>query len=118
ENGLLAIGSEHTEGLFVSSAYFASLQSDRNCAFRERYWSRFGERAPVLNALGQSTYEGVSFLRGFLARRSRGAARAPLVYDSVRAARWRSNDDKAMPIYLAEAEGMAFKVVATLGGKS
>ena len=115
ENGLLAIGPEHTEGLFVSSSYFASLQTERNGAFRERYWSRFGERAPVLNALGQSTYEGVAFLRGLTGGRQ--AARGTLVeFDSVRATRWRSNADKATPIYLAQAEGMSFNVIQPLGG--
>lgn len=112
ENGLLAIGPEHTEGLFVASAYFASLDTDRNGAFRERYWSRFGERAPVLNALGQSTYEGVSFLRAALHRKSR--AGAPVQFDSVRSIRWRSNAHKAMPIYLAQAEAMSFRVVSAL----
>ena len=112
ENGLLAIGPEHTEGLFVASAYFASLDTDRNGAFRERYWSRFGERAPVLNALGQSTYEGVSFLRAALRRKVR--TRAPLGFDSVRSIRWRSNSEKAMPIYLAQAEAMSFRVVSAL----
>lgn len=112
ENGLLAIGPEYTEGVFVSSAYFASLQNDRNGAFRERYWSRFGERAPVLNALGQSTYEGVAFLRGFLERRRKRAA--SIDFGSVRSLLWRSNIDKTMPIYLAQAEGMSFRVVRTL----
>ncbi|RPH62831.1 MAG: nitrile hydratase [Burkholderiales bacterium] len=112
ENGLLAIGPEHTEGLFVASGYFGSLDTDSNGAFRERYWSRFGERAPVLNALGQSTYEGVAFLRGLLDHRQRGGA--PVAFDSVRATRWRSNADKAMPIYLAQADGMRFRVIQAL----
>ena len=62
ENGLLAIGADNTEGLFVSSGYFGSLESDANMAFRERYHNHFGQRAPTLNALGQSTYEGVHFM--------------------------------------------------------
>lgn len=115
ENGLLAIGPEHTEGLFVSSSYFASLPSERNGAFRERYWSRFGERAPVLNALGQSTYEGVAFLNGLIAGRTpRGAA---VTFDSVRATRWRSNADNTTPVYLAQADAMTFRVVRTLDSR-
>ncbi len=112
ENGLLAIGPEHTDGLFVSSGYFASLQTEANGAFRERYWSRFGERAPVLNALGQSTYEGVAFLRGMLAHG--GNPRAPFAFDSVRGTRWNSNADKNTPIYLAEADGFRLQVVEAL----
>lgn len=116
ENGLLAIGPEHTEGLFVSSSYFASLASERNGAFRERYWSRFGDRAPVLNALGQSTYEGIAFLNGLIAGRApRGAA---VVFDSVRATRWRSNADKATPVYLAQADAMTFRVVREFSARS
>ncbi|HEX7437415.1 MAG TPA: substrate-binding domain-containing protein, partial [Caldimonas sp.] len=59
ENGLLAIGADNTDGLFVSAGYFASLDNDANMAFKERYYNHFGQRAPTLNALGQSTYEGV-----------------------------------------------------------
>jgi len=116
ENGLLAIGPEHTEGLFVSSSYFASLPTERNGAFRERYWSRFGERAPVLNALGQSTYEGIAFLNGLTAGRApRGAV---VAFDSVRATRWRSNADKATPVFLAQAETMSFRVVRELDARA
>ena len=69
ENGLLAIGADNTEGLFVSSGYFASLDNDANMAFKERYHNHFGQRAPTLNSLGQSTYEGVHFMAA-LARRA------------------------------------------------
>lgn len=111
ENGLLGMGADCTDGLFVASGYFAALPGDRNGAFRERYWTRFGDRAPVLNALGQSTYEGVAFLRGLLdgARHPDGSVR----FDSVRGTRWRSNASKAAPVYLAAAEGMGFGIVRT-----
>jgi len=116
ENGLLAIGSKYTEGLFVSSGYFASLGTEGNGAFKERYWSRFGERAPVLNALGQSTYEGIAFLRGLL---DRGRVIGSVVdFDSVRATRWRSNSEKITPMYLAQADGMSFQVIRALGSNS
>jgi urea transport system substrate-binding protein len=111
ENGLLAMGAECSEGLYVASGYFAGLATDRNGAFRERYWSRFGERAPALNALGQSTWEGVAFLRGLLdgSRHPDGSVR----YDSIRGTRWRSNEHKTTPIYLAAAEGLGFGIVRT-----
>jgi len=113
ENGLLAMGADCTDGLFVAAGYFANLGTDRNCAFKERYWTRFGDRAPTLNALGQSTYEGVAFLRGMLSRPDR--RRGNVDFDSVRATRWRSNADKATPIYLAQAEGLALRIVRALG---
>jgi urea transport system substrate-binding protein len=111
ENGLLAMGADCTDGLFVAAGYFANLSTDRNSAFKERYWSRFGDRAPTLNALGQSTYEGVAFLRGLMARDAR---QAEIAFDSVRATRWRSNTDKATPIYLAQADGLSLAVVQRL----
>jgi len=111
ENGLLAMGADCTDGLFVAAGYFANLSTDRNSSFKERYWSRFGDRAPTLNALGQSTYEGVAFLRGLMSRDTR---RAEIEFDSVRATQWRSNTDKATPIYLAQAEGLALSVVRRL----
>ena len=93
ENGLLAIGAHNTEGLFVSSGYFGSLDNDANMAFKERYHNHFGERAPTLNALGQSTYEGMHFLAA-LARRAAdenaqllGPLSTPLAYRSVRGTR-------------------------------
>ena len=82
ENGLLAIGAGNTDGLFVSSGYFASLDNDANMAFKERYHNHFGERAPTLNALGQSTYEGVHFMAALAParrRRRRAAARAAAI---------------------------------------
>ena len=58
-------------GLYVAAAYFASVPSDANMAFKERYYTLFGERAPTLNALGQSTYEGMHFLAALLERSER-----------------------------------------------
>ena len=66
ENQLLAIGAAHTENLHVALGYFASLETDANLAFRQRYQTRFGERAPTLNAIGQSLYEGMHFLAAML----------------------------------------------------
>ena len=111
ENGLLAIGAGNTDGLFVSSGYFASLDNDANMAFKERYHNHFGQRAPTLNALGQSTYEGVHFMAA-LARRAAdddapllGPLPSPLAFRSVRGIRYLGNDQCSQPAYLAEAGG-------------
>ena len=116
ENGLLAIGADNTDGLFVSSGYFASLDNDANMAFKERYYNHFGQRAPTLNALGQSTYEGVHFMAA-LARRA-ADENAPLL-GNLRGAARRSarcaasatsgNERCAHPTYLAEAGGHFFQ---------
>jgi urea transport system substrate-binding protein len=116
ENGLLAIGAANTEGLFVSSGYFASLDNDANMAFKERYYNHFGQRAPTLNALGQSTYEGVHFMAA-LARRAAadddcpllGELASPLAFKSVRGIRYLGNERCTHPTYLAEAGGHLFQ---------
>jgi ABC-type branched-subunit amino acid transport system substrate-binding protein len=121
ENGLLAIGAGNTEGLFVSSGYFAALDNDANMAFKERYHSHFGQRAPTLNALGQSTYEGVHFMAA-LARRAAadddarllGPLPAPLDFRSVRGIRWLDNDRCLHPTFLAQADGHFFDRPITL----
>jgi urea transport system substrate-binding protein len=115
ENGLLAIGADNTEGLFVSSGYFASLDNDANMAFKERYHNHFGQRAPTLNALGQSTYEGVHFMAA-LARRAAeedapllGDRAPPLAFRSVRGISYFGNEHCAHPTYLAAAGGHFFQ---------
>lgn len=115
ENGLLAIGADNTEGLFVSSGYFGSLDNDANMAFKERYHNHFGQRAPTLNALGQSTYEGVHFMAA-LARRAAeedapllGDRAPPLAFRSVRGISYFGNDRCVHPTYLAEAGGHFFQ---------
>lgn len=107
ENGLLAAGPDHSDGLFVASGYFATLETPANACFKEEYHRRFGIRAPMLNALGQSTYEGVSFLRGWLERRRHAGF---VSFRSVRSTRWSCNGRKSTPIYLAEADGMRLQV--------
>lgn len=115
ENELLAIGADATEELYVAGSYFASLPTDANLAFQERYRRRLGARAPTLNALGQSTYEGVHFLAALLGRGARPlAAGETLRFQSARNALWRGNDSLSCPVYLARAEGHALHVVRTL----
>ena len=116
ENGLLAIGAENTEGLYGAAAYFAAAPTDSNMAFKERYYGLFGERAPTLNALGQSTYEGMHFLAALIERSSgrrtpwSALAAEPFSYRSAREALYLDNDHKVCPMYLARAEGHLFEV--------
>jgi urea transport system substrate-binding protein len=115
ENELLAIGADLTEELYVAGSYFAALETDANLAFQERYRNSHGVRAPTLNALGQSTYEGVHFLRTLLGRGDRPLAPGePIPFRSARGAVWRGNDSLSYPIYLARANGHALEVVRTL----
>lgn len=112
ENMLLAIGAANTSGLYASSGYFCNLQTDLNFSFKERYRSRFGLRAPVPSALGQSMYEGMGFLGAIDARLA--APKQPVLYRSARGGSYLDNTRKTAPIYLAEADGHNFSVAAAL----
>ena len=120
ENELLAIGAENTERLYVASSYFAALESDANLAFKERYHNQFGERAPTLNSLGQSTYEGVHFLASLLERglceRSQWdrIGKQPLSYRSAREGRYSGEGTSLAPVYMAVADGHVFRVSGRL----
>jgi urea transport system substrate-binding protein len=117
ENELLGIGADNADELYVSSGYFASLDTDANLAFKERYRDHFGERAPVLNTFGQSTYEGVHFLAALLAQAERSpdhwahAGSSPVAYRSARDAHYGGDGVSHTPIYLAQAEGNTFRVI-------
>ncbi len=120
ENELLGIGAENSDDLFVSSGYFATLDTDENLAFKERYRNHFGERAPTLNTFGQSTYEGVHFLAALFNQALRShhdwetMGRAPLHYQSARAAHYAGDGVNDTPIYLARADGHVFQVITRL----
>ena len=120
ENELLAIGAENTERLYVASSYFAALATDANLAFKERYHNHFGERAPTLNSLGQSTYEGVHFLaslfeRGLFERSQWGlSGKQPLAYQSAREGIYSGEGTSLAPVYMAVAEGHVFRVLGRL----
>ena len=120
ENQLLAIGAANTENLHVALGYFGALQTDANLAFKERYHGHFGERAPTLNSIGQSLYEGMHFLSAMLAgadtARSAGAhlRHAPMAYPSARGAKYLGAGEALSPMYLAVAEGHLFRVIEAL----
>ena len=120
ENGLLASGADNLKRLFCSSSYFGSLAGENNARFRERYHGFHGPRAPMLNALGQSTYEGLHFLAAIMEdggdrwRRPGGAPGRPLTYRSARHGRYVSNRHNRAPTFLARADGLVFEVIARL----
>lgn len=110
ENTLMAIGAENTEGLHVAAGYFSSLATDDNLRFKARYQARFGHRAPTLNALGQSTYEGLHFLAQLYQERGGPGAGFP----SARGALYCSAGAGAAPAYLAQAQGHAFELITAI----
>jgi urea transport system substrate-binding protein len=120
ENMLLGTGADSTRGLCAAAAYFESLATPEGLDFGARYARRFGPHAPMLNSLGESCYEGMLMLAA-LARRagSLEAGTMSTVADSVSYAgprgelrmRERHVDQR---VYLAQARGLEFDVVAQL----
>jgi urea transport system substrate-binding protein len=111
ENQLLAIGAANTENLHVVLGYFDALDTDANLAFKARYTAFNGDRAPTLNAIGQSLYEGMHYLAALRDRRTvhDGAA---LRHRSARDPREGCGDDRRPPpLYLARADGHVFRVI-------
>jgi urea transport system substrate-binding protein len=120
ENELLGVGADNAEDLYVACGYFATLDTDANLAFTERYRNHFGERAPTLNTFGQSTYEGVHFLAALFGEPApspgdwRQLGNTPLSYRSAREAHYAGAGVIHTPIYLARAEDNAFHVITRL----
>ncbi len=116
ENGLLGSGARNSQRMFVASSYFATLSTEANAAFKEQYYRVHGEQAPMLNALGQSTYEGVHFLAGLM-REHANIWRDHSVFDAPpvihRSGRRLCISDRLTraPIYLARADGLQFEII-------
>jgi ABC-type branched-subunit amino acid transport system substrate-binding protein len=117
ENELLGIGPQNADDLYVAAGYFATLNTDANLAFKERYQSYFGERAPTLDTFGQSTYEGFHFLAALMSpsvTQQEPLARIPLSYLSARGASFEGPKGTRTPIYLARCDGNKFEVITRL----
>jgi ABC-type branched-subunit amino acid transport system substrate-binding protein len=115
ENAVLGMGAHNTDGMFVAAGYFATLDTEANGAFKERYRSQFGERAPMLNSLSQSVYEGFVHLdRQACAAgpRSRAGALAGVRSEQCSEPFDASRD----PIFMGEVQGLGIRVVDRLAG--
>ena len=114
ENAVLGMGPENTDGMFVAAGYFANLESDINGDFKERYRALFGDRAPMLNSLAQSVYEGVVHVQ----RQAQDTGRmgGPTMLRSVRGRRRQSSDASKDPVFLGAVEGLGIRVIQPLVG--
>jgi urea transport system substrate-binding protein len=117
ETVLLGIGADNTENLFCASGYFVDMASRENDAFRCQYEASFGRYAPPPGSVGQSNYEGLRFLDA-VASRAGSLAFEPLLSNAINVdyhgARGRiamRRGSASMPIYLAEADGLDFRMV-------
>jgi ABC-type branched-subunit amino acid transport system substrate-binding protein len=117
ETVLLGIGADNTENLFSASGYFNCIGSRANDDFMSRYTALFGANAPPVGSVGQSNYEGLRFLQaaaaraGSLAMRPLCAAGRNLVYGGARGQVSVRGGRAEMPIYLAEADGLDFRII-------
>jgi urea transport system substrate-binding protein len=122
ENTLLGIGAENARNLFFAAGYLAGLKTPENLAFLDRYHAAFGADAPVPNTIGESCYEGVR-LYSELARRAGsldietlGRASEGLSYIGARGRSHMLGRHLHTDIYLAEADGLDFRIVQHFPG--
>ncbi len=119
ENTLAGIGAENSKNLFSSAGYFGSIETAAAKEFADRYFAKFGADAAALNALGQSCYDGVLLLNAIAAKAgsldaaAMDAASEGTSYEGPRGMATMKDRHVSKDIYLAEADGVAFKVVQT-----
>ena len=117
ETVLLGIGADNTENLYCSAGYFAGLATRENEAFRDQYEASFGRYAPPIGSMGQSNYEGLRFI-DTVASRAGSLAIEPLLsiamnvdYHGARGRVGIRRGTASMPIYLAGADGLDFRLI-------
>jgi len=118
ENTLLGIGASNAENFFFTTGYLAELSTPQNLAFLDRYHATFGRDAPVPNTIGESCYEGVR-LYAEMARRAAALGVAELsraseglIYTGARGRVTMRSRHLWTDMYLAQADGLKFKVLA------
>jgi urea transport system substrate-binding protein len=117
ETVLLGIGADNTEGLYCASGYFIDMATRANDIFRDQYQASFGRHAPPPGSIGQSNYEGLRFLEtvasraGSLAIKPLLSAAANVEYQGARGRIDIRRGSARMPIYLAAANGLDFRLI-------
>jgi ABC-type branched-subunit amino acid transport system substrate-binding protein len=120
ETVLLGIGADNTENLFCASGYFIGIGSRANDDFLSQYHATFGPTAPPIGSVAQSNYEGLRFLQaaaeraGSLAFKPLLTAGRNIVYTGARGSVTIREGRAEMPMYLAEADGLDFKLIKTI----
>ena len=120
ESMLRDLGPKASSDIFSASGYFESLPTPDSLSFGSRYVRRFGADAPVLNAPGESCYEGVRLLACLVT--AAGSADARRVTEIARRSDYvgpRGHvriDGTAtrQQIYIATADGTEYDVLASL----
>ena len=120
ENMLMASGPEATGDLFSTAGFFASLANQDTLDFHGQYADRFGIEAPAPGSLGESCYEGVLLLASLIERARTldvaaiSAAAETVSYEGPRGLLHLRDRHVRQRIYLAEADGLDFNVLAQL----
>ncbi|WP_371667459.1 substrate-binding domain-containing protein [Streptomyces sp. NBC_00289] len=120
ENMLMASGPEATADLFSTAGFFASLANQDTLDFHGQYAGRFGLDAPAPGSLGESCYEGVLLLASLIERARTldvsaiSAAAETVSYEGPRGLLRLHDRHVRQRIYLAEADGLDFNVLAQL----
>lgn len=120
ENMLLATGASNTRRLYSTAGYFEALPTSQSLDFNGRYARRYGQKAPVLNSVGESCYEGVRLLAELA--RGAGSLHVPRVcatasgtsYGGPRGDVHLRGQHVEQEVYLAQARGLDFDVLAAL----
>jgi hypothetical protein len=118
ENTLLGIGARYAENFYFTAGYLVGLDTPANQTFLDRYHAAFGHEAPIPNTIGQSCYEGIR-LYSELARRAASLKVAALSrvsdglsYVGARGRVTMRERHLVSDIYLAEADGLSFRILA------
>ena len=62
ENTLAGIGVQNAKNLYSSMGYLANIDTPAAKAFSAAYFTRFGDKAPALNGLAESVFQGFLML--------------------------------------------------------
>jgi ABC-type branched-subunit amino acid transport system substrate-binding protein len=121
ENTLLGIGPENSVNLFNCMSYFSTVPGQAHAAFKAAYQAKFGEKAPQLSIIGVDCYAGVNCAKA-LVEKAKGvkaedlmAAANGLTFDTATGPATMRNRHTDKPMYLAQCEGAAFRVLRTYG---
>ncbi|AKG41984.1 substrate-binding domain-containing protein [Streptomyces xiamenensis] len=120
ENMLVASGVAGTRNLSATAGFFGALATADTLDFHGRYAGRFGPAAPAPSSLGESCYEGVLLLAALIARAGSWAVPAiegtaqEVSYEGARGILRLTGRHVRQRIYLAEADGLDFRVTADL----
>ncbi|WP_432192162.1 substrate-binding domain-containing protein [Streptomyces sp. bgisy027] len=120
ENMLMASGPESTADLFSTAGFFASLANQDTLDFHGQYADRFGFDAPAPGSLGESCYEGVLLLASLIEQARTldvsaiSAAAESVSYEGPRGLLHLHDRHVRQRIYLAQADGLDFNVLAQL----